>query len=79
VRTGCIACGFGMNFEQKSAIKCNTLSRFELLYKCYPNIYKKYVYEYKMYKPLADAGIELRIDDLRYERYFKKRKKMIEE
>jgi hypothetical protein len=28
---------------------------------------------------LADAGIELRIDDLRYERYFKKRKKMIEE
>jgi hypothetical protein len=32
-----------------------------------------------MYKPLADAGIELRVDDLKYKEYFKKRKKLIAE
>lgn len=76
-RTGCICCGFGLSFEQKLSDMGIKRSRFELLFDYYPNAYKKYMYEYGMYKPLCDYGIRLNIDDKKYQKYFKERNKLI--
>jgi hypothetical protein len=79
-RTGCIACGFGLSFEQALSDKGIARSRYELLYDHYPKIYEHYMYgDNQMYKALADAGINLNIEDWKYKEYFKKRWKIIEE
>ena len=80
LRTGCIACGFGLSFEQKLSEKGIAKSRYELLYEHYPSLYKKYMYgKINMYKPLADAGIKINVPDERYQEYFNKRQRLIEE
>lgn len=76
-RTGCICCGFGLHFEQKLSDLGIKRSRFELLHEYYPNAYKKYMYDYGMYKPLCDYGIKLNIDDNKYQSYFRFRQKLI--
>lgn len=74
-RTGCVCCGFGLSFEQKLSDMGIARSRIELLYDYYPKLYKMYLYDLGMYRPLCDSRIRLNVNDPKYLKYFEKRKK----
>ena len=82
-RTGCLLCGFGLRIETNLNKKISKqtgkpkFNRIELLKIHYPTIYKKYIWDKKMYKPLADSYVEIS-NDKKYMSYYVKRQKEIE-
>lgn len=77
-RSGCVCCGFGMSLEEelkrKGLLKEN---RFELLYRTNKMMFYKVFNDLKMWKPLADLGISLNIDDKKILSKFNRRKKEV--
>lgn len=76
-RTGCVCCGFGLNYEINLSKKGFGKNRIELLYQDYPNLYYKYMYDYGMARPFADLGYEFDIPDLKYKQLLQRRTKKI--
>lgn len=88
-RTGCMLCGFGLQFEcsirdkllmeQKKDKNVKVISnRLELLKKYYPNVYNNYIWKKEMYKPLIDTYVTI-INDKKYMKEYAKRHEEIKE